>query len=259
MADQSEAFAFEIIRRVTGYEVDDVDDGSKAGMVDGAWTDDQARRHLVEVTRLMPSEMGELLGLLNRQDYKIPSELVRRRWSAHVEPTVDLRLLEAELDPMLARCEQLGLRHLAELSWRQLDGWPLGPYVQARDLDAWCRDAGTPGYIEVLPPGRGGGVGGMDVVPPWLSRQLVNNSLLVRKVEKLRRWDADQRHLFIGIHSHGVPFAVGYAFWDRDATPSVPPRLPDGLDAVWIAPAIRKPPLTWLPGRGWERQYVLDG
>lgn len=259
MVDRSEAFAFEIIRRVLGHEVESIDDGSQPAMVDGGWTDHGGRRHLVEVTRLMPPDMGQLLGLLNGQDYKVAAEQVARRWSASVEPTVDLRSLEAELDSMLAHCEQVGLRHLADVPWRELDEWPLGRHVQAGDLDAWCRDERSPGYIEVLPPGRGGGASGMDVVPPWLSHQLVTDPLLVRKVEKLRRWEADQRHLFLGVHDYGVPFAVGYAFWNADATPDAPPTLPEGLDAVWMAPAISKPPLTWLPGRGWERQHVLDG
>lgn len=83
--------------------------------------------------------------------------------------------------------------------------------------------------------------------------------MLVKKVEKLRQWDADRRHLFIGANGYGVPFAVGYTFWNADAAPTVPPTFPDGLDAVCLAPAISKPPLTWLAGRGWERQFVLDG
>lgn len=259
MADQSEAFAFEIIRRVTGHDVRHIDDGSRARMVDGAWTDEGGRRHVVEVTRLMPPHMGQLLSLLNGRDYKLPAELVSRRWSASVEPTVDLRTLDSELDLMLTHCERVGLRHLADLPWRELEKWPLGKHVQAGDLDAWCRDAPSPGYIEVLPPGRGGGAGGMEVVPPWLSRQLETDPLLVEKVEKLRQWDADQRHLFIGVHRYGVPFAVGYAFWNADAIPTTSPTLPDGLDGVWMAPAVNKPPLTWLRGRGWERQYVLEG
>jgi hypothetical protein len=228
-------------------------------MVDGAWTDEHGCRHVVEVTRLMPPNMGQLLGLLEGKDFRVAAELVSLRWSASVEPTVDLRTLASELDPILAQREQLGLRHLADLPWRELENWPLGRHVQAGDLDAWSGDAKSPGYIELLPPGRGGGAGGMDVVPPWLSRLLATDPLLGRKVCKLREWDADQRHLFVGVHAYGVPFAVGDAFWNADAVPSVPPTLPHGLDAVWMAPAISKPPLTWLPGRGWERQYVLDG
>lgn len=76
----------------------------------------------------------------------------------------------------LAHCEQVGLRHPADLPWRELEQWPLGRHVQTGDLDAWCRDTPSPVYIEVLPPGRGGGAGGMDVVPPWLSRQLATST-----------------------------------------------------------------------------------
>ena len=257
--DTGEQFAFEIIRRVTGYSVALCDDGTAPRMVDGTWTDQGGATHLVEVTRLMDPDLARLIAAMEARDDKLAVPRLAGQWGVSLDAPLRLDVIDQHIEDMLLHCEAHGLTRLSQVDWLTLDGWPLGRFVQSRDLDAWRVKGNNNGWAWIFPPGTGGFRATMDsTLIPWLEEALTSQQL-ERKVAKLNLWPGDHRHLFVGLGLYGVPFEVLDPFWDPDDVPTVAPALPEGLDGLWLCPQLRHAPLTWLPGRGWERQPgVLD-
>lgn len=255
--DASERFAFELLRRVTGHEVLPTDDGSAPRQVDGVFHDGDGMVHAVEVTRLLDPDAGQLMGELDRRGMRLSTDTLEWVWDVRVEPSVSLDALETQLEPMLRECEEMGLVRLDETGWRFLRGWPLGRAVIDGELDAFgMPNVENEGYVWLLPHGSGGASPGMRVVPGWLSDALAGP--LVRKVSKLADWDADFRHLVVGLHSSAVPFGVICAFVEDDAVPEDAPAVPDVLDAVWLVSEWSTPPLSWTREHGWRRHDVHE-
>jgi hypothetical protein len=86
----------------------------------------------------------------------------------------------------------------------------------------------------------------------------------VDNLDKLRRAEADERHLFIWVgHRHAT-----LGTWKfEEHLPTLPLNIPEGVDAVWIAPTWHGDELSvitdrvWCfrPGEGWSfEQRSLD-
>jgi len=83
--------------------------------------------------------------------------------------------------------------------------------------------------------GRGGGV---DRTFSGLSAALIElfaDANIVKHVQKLRRSDADERHLFLAVHSQALPYPVADALMFGETTPADRPLLPDGITHIWLA------------------------
>jgi len=82
------------------------------------------------------------------------------------------------------------------------------------------------------------------VLADWLTEWAAQPSE-VRNLDKLRRSNAEQRHLFIILPGFTTaPFEVTDLLWRAGApTPTIPPRLPDGITHVWAMS-------TWTTGDG---------
>ena len=255
--DESERFAFDVIRRVTGFEVTHTDDGAQPRQVDGEWEDDNGTRHAVEVTRHIDQDFAWMMGDLETRGFKLSVQGLRWAWDVRITPAVSRKELEAELGGMLRYCEANNLERLDDVRWQVLDQWPLGRHIERGDLDAFALPSiQHDGQVSVLPHGDGGFAAGMNVVPQWLEQAV--QGPLERKAAKLSAWHADQRHLFVFLSSSAVPFAVVYAMTEHEAIPARDPELPPTLDAVWLASEYANPPMSWHRSTGWERHDVLD-
>lgn len=261
-ANESERFAFEVVRRVTGHTVSLIDDGTAPRMVDGGWTDSSGRRHVIEVTNLIASNTAELLSQLRSLNYRVPAKPLEARWVARVAaPVKPARLDPNELGALLFDCENRGIVRASHIPDWELDGFgQVGRWVRSGALEA-IRYVGerNPGWVSLWPQGDGGGLPGMSAVTEWLTGVLPTHRHLSGKIAKLRDWEADIRHLYVGMFQSGASFAVLSALTDPHAEPDEPARLPAGLDGLWLQPAWGDAMLIWLPGEGWLRHDLTSG
>lgn len=80
---------------------------------------------------------------------------------------------------------------------------------------------------------------------------------LAERVRKLRRHEADERHLFIPIHERALPYVIfgGLAFGER--VPEEPPPIPPGISHLWLAPNFSQRVLVGTT-LGWEQHHPYD-
>ncbi len=255
--DNSEQFAFEIIRRVTGAQIELYDTAGRQGAVDGIGTYADGRQLAIEVTRVGDQSRMHVEGQLSRDGFEWPNPGAWS-WSVTITDPADIEPLRARYVALIATCEARGIvrpdwqHHAvsAELEWLskssvEMFGHPDLP------TDEKCR------AVSVMTKGVGGGVdeelSGLLVA---LS-DLFDGDHLRRKFSKLARHQADERHLFLGIDIDGVPFSVldGLAF--GSSLPPDPPPLPDPITHLWIAPRPGRRVLYWSPA-GWTQHHPYD-
>lgn len=214
-----------------------------------------SRTTALEVTQQVNSEQ-------RRQQEYIDSKLASLRsyqhdWSVRVRGEARLEGLPDHLPEMLAKLDELNIHSLCTGG-----GHSLPPFmVRLRELavkSIGCRQMTTgPGCINVH----------ADSESVSTSHELVvsiANGSLRRKADKLRRAEADERHLWIWID--GEEFSSSAAL--RKATFIPPSTLPDmtpggvgeGIDVVWIAGSWTegsdgspKTPIFRCDGTGWEQ------
>jgi hypothetical protein len=258
---EEERTAFGIIRRVTGTPVHQRDDNTQPGMVDGWWPLPDGRRAVVEVRLLVDPAAAEVSSRFGEHDHRLSVDGLEHHWEVHVGPEVRVDELRRDLPTLLLWFEQ---RHPSldgfEELWRSQVQLPvLGRYVEAGQLDAYRHtDLPSPGYVNLLPPAIGGAAGDGETVAVWLS-ELLRSDRLAKHLAKLAAADAEERHLWLGVHMSGAPFAPFYALTDGTVVPQTDPVVPAHLDAVWLFPQFSAPVLVWRRGKGWSRHPWADG
>jgi hypothetical protein len=114
--------------------------------------------------------------------------------------------------------------------------------------------------VAMVTPGPKGGAVDEDLV--GLNEALADaiaGSHLARKVNKLLAHQpaVEERHLFIIVHETGLPFSLSYGLMSGHRLPADPPRLPDGITHVWLAPQYGDRVLLGT-AKGWTQHYPYD-
>lgn len=92
-----------------------------------------------------------------------------------------------------------------------------------------------------------------DAIAEWLGPWI--RARRARKIGKLRRSGANERHLFVVLPGDAdAPFAVTDLLLRRDGPlPTIPPDLPDGMTHVWVVSTWDSGHgMRWSPEDGWE-------
>lgn len=183
------------------------------------------------------------------------TEDLRTTWWVTVTPRAKREDLRTTLIRALARLEERGDHVLVNRGVVQPPSFPETLELESMGLtelhcDPTPRDG--PGRIYGLPEGIGGPVAmDWDGCAAWL-QEFLGSDLCLRKSEKVRRANAPQGHLYVGVTGN-VPWSVQQALDDRVIeVPLPPPALPAGLSHLWLDNAeFPSRVIAWWPDRGW--------
>lgn len=111
----------------------------------------------------------------------------------------------------------------------------------------------------VVPSSRGGvsddSLSGFGAAPSAAFRE---STKIEPHFEKVASADADERHLFIPLHDSALPFGIGAVLMFGETPPSQPPRVPDHITHLWLAPAFSRRVLLWSRVGGWRNVFPYD-
>lgn len=254
--DNVELFAFAVVSRFLGVDVQPHDDGSLPGMVDGRFSSSRGSG-VVEVTTFGNPKAFELESHLARRfphDYTIPE--LNRAWHVTVPIGVDPSELPDRLPEVLKRCEEAGIEAYYRLD--QVPEW-LQWFDERGIRLTGARGSKCPGAVDVLPDLSGGGAVPHDAsaLERCIADEVLRDHVVVRHIEKLTGVPEVERHLFIRVDTTSVPFAaVDIMCFRTELVPANDPPIDRGIDGLWLA-ARWGSPLVWLRSSGWARANVL--
>jgi hypothetical protein len=224
--------------------------------VDAMLTLTDGRKAAFEVTNLGNQSALEIARLLANDKHKWEAA-GQWYWEIEVASESDRRRLRKCYKKIIRICEGAGVASPEHLNWSadtadpdvlwliqsrsSMFGYPAIP----------VKNMQNPG-VTVLPVSDGG------VVDSSLSRfaeelaAAFETQHISEHFEKLRDADADERHLFIPLHESALPFSSFTVLQFEDALPAQPPRIPDYITHLWLAPASSKRVLIWEEGDGWR-------
>lgn len=257
-SDDSEKYAFEVIRRAVGLVVTPYDDGSKPRMVDGVFDRDDGTSGAVEVVRIASPEVMQAEKLMFGDEWRVDG--ATGGWWVNVDGArVRLDTLRAYLPALVLESESEGVAspHLCtalqgsdELQW-------------VVDNNVWIRNVGEtnrPGVVYVAPHPEGGAVDTeLAGLVPWLDNTLRSDSTAVSHVDKLLASGRDELHLFLGVHASSLPASLQVALGWEEVVPQLELTPPEGIFAVWLKPQYGPHLLWWTASEGWSIADVSDG
>ena len=189
-----ERFAYAVINRILGVEVQHHDTGAKPAMVDGHFSLADGRTGAVEVTTVSAGKALEIEAVVPKWKLDIPG----LQWAWHINVGSGVRRAAAcrHLELLIPRCEQQGVRHIENMI----------PLPDLLDSYTWCIDSdieafGTPetsfpGRIYMAPGTSSGGAvpDGLDGFPAWLIAQLATDRF-AGDLAKLKQSGRQEQHL----------------------------------------------------------------
>ncbi|WP_460662316.1 hypothetical protein [Kribbella swartbergensis] len=212
------------------------------------------RQAAFEVTTLAdPSDM-QLDSLLARDNYSwaLPGEWW---WSFANGDVRDLPRLRACFERVVLTCERYWVMRPTDLPRlvRQGDAdlewlWREASVTMTGHPDVPVLDGEQVRHASITPRGGGGSV---DEALIGLATELnepFRTSPVRERFNKLLRHQADERHLFLAVHEQSLPFAVFYGLAFGSELPPDPLPVPDGISALWLAPAYSSRLLLWRSG-----------
>lgn len=212
-----------------------------------------------EVVSARDETRTELETAAARRGFAKCNELTRL-WMVIVKPEAILKNIHPHMPSLLSQLECLGIDRIRGFDHRYApDGFrslaidldnlgiescfssrptlkhPPGFYLWPGILAAWVRDGDS---------------------ATEFCEQLLADSACEDVLDKLRRSNADERHavIILTFAQVGPHTAI-----DTGVLPSRPPRLPDGIDWLWII-ASKAPPVRavyWKPEAGWSQVAVV--
>lgn len=253
---QEKAACLLAVRVLEAAQAEAWDIDGRQGVVDAVLTRQDGRKAAFEVTNLAAEGALELAMLLAKDKHKWPLP-GNWWWTIEVGSVADLRRLKQCYENIILICEQAGepypyqtasepsahpdLQWLVYESSSVMTGYP---NQLARNLKA-------PGAMVV--PVAGGGVidESLSGVADALSNAFTSPHI-ESHFQKLARADADERHLFIPLHSSALQFSVSSELVFEDTLPPDPPPLPDSVTHLWLAPEGSPRVLLWSRDAGWR-------
>lgn len=112
--------------------------------------------------------------------------------------------------------------------------------------------------VYVMPEGGGGIIDENLVGLDHAVVDLLAAPAVARRVAKVSRADADERHLFVSLDSTGLPFPVAGVLTGRpERLPTTSTlTLPRRLTHLWLASRYLHVLLGWTAARGWQAHDV---
>lgn len=166
-------------------------------------------------------------------------------WHVSVLEATDVRALHAEVFGLISELNDAGKTTLLVGRPSRSTGslndrlWELGVRLLYRVRDE------DPGYVNLSPASEAGSTG-----PSALIEIAADHATRPDNATKLRNADADERHLWVWVTSdrgQQIAALVG------EFMPTQAPRVPDHIDAIWLATAFKTPTVwCWVRHTGWE-------
>jgi hypothetical protein len=240
--DELEQTACLIAESALGATATPYDVAGRQGAVEAFLDYPDGRRGAFEVTQLAADRGASLQldSLLKRDGYGWPLP-GKWWWTIKIRDPKDLLRLPSIYTKIILVCERVGVRrpqHLpsaesdADVRWLvlessvQMEGHPKVP----------ARDEHRTRRAMITQPGAGGFT---DETFSQLDEALsaaFDTALIQGHVAKLKRAEADERHLFLVVGIYDMAFSLFQALGFEDTLPAGAPALPDGLTHLWLAP-----------------------
>jgi hypothetical protein len=234
--------ACEVARRVLDVRVQEWDVDGRRNAVEAVLHYRDGTRAAFEVSKLAAPGAIQLESLLRSQDFVWPAP-GEWGWSVGLSDPRHLPRLRECFASVAVWCEANGVTRPQDL-WNR-HGVPADVWWVSQQEGITL--SGNPGgplqlangrRVVMVTPGPSGGM--VDEALTGLNDALAGafvDTHLARKVEKLNAHPGvEERHLYVIVHSTGLPFAISYGLSFGERLTEEPPPLPDGLTHVWLAP-----------------------
>jgi hypothetical protein len=240
--DEVEQTACLIAERALGAKATPYDVAGRQGAVEAFLDYPDGRRGAFEVTHLATDDGAsfQLQSLLGSEGYRWLSP-GKWWWTIQIGHPRDLPRLRKVFDKIVLLCESVGVREPRHLPSAETDDdvrWLVEessvqmrghPNRLATDEHRVPRSLITQPAVGGFPDGA---FNGLDDA---LSAAF-DTTNIQRHLTKLRRTQADERHLFLVVDVYDLPFTLFDALVFGDRLPAGAPALPHDLTHLWLAP-----------------------
>lgn len=243
--DRAERLACRVAERVTGATARAWDIEGRNGAVDAFLDYPDGRTGALEVTRVATDPTAlQLDNLLGQEGFEWPLPGAWW-WTVSIEDVRDLPRIRRCFEKVVLLCEAANVtgpnalfvddvdnpdedvRWLVEDSSVVLWGHPDVPAVEGSKIrKAMVTPAGDGGMVDDSLSGLNSAL-----------QAAFTADHLLRRVKKLCRTPADERHLFVIVHQSDLRFEVTSALMFGTAVPEGPAWRPTGISHLWLAPA----------------------
>jgi hypothetical protein len=181
-----ERFAEEVLRRVLGITVTDVDDNSSDGMVDALFVLPDGSDGALEVTTVGERSALESEALAAKVEWAVQG--AQWAWRVYVEPSVSMRELAEHLPDLVLTCERLRVPSPERVGE---DARDRPSFHGSRALTSSFTVSRTPAARErsIFSPGGGGAAfEHLDDLPSWLRSRLSESGLKLKNRKAASHW-----------------------------------------------------------------------
>lgn len=197
------------------------------------------RRIALEVTSEVDRDRRQLDSEVAKRDWSVPE--LDHNWMVKVRPGCRINDLARESGELVCRLERTG-RIRSSATDHDPDDPVQAALVRLGVVGLARLDEAEPGELLVNAVGRGGPTDTSEI------HELVSDHIAAN-AGKLRRADADERHLWIWV-DHGLAAAMQSVGGLPLRLPAVP-ALPEGVDVVWVAEDVERGAVWRLDRSGW--------
>ncbi len=251
-----EKYAFNVVGRVLGVEVEPFDIEGRQGAVDALLHYLDGRCAALEVSSIGPQDEARILNFLDSNGIRRDIVGLTQLWSVYLPKTFRPRDLPS-IDAALLECERSGFGSLSQglFDEKLRDLLILGVSADVITMPQPVADPRA--YVQVRGVGGGGGEG-IQPLPGELAEHLRAPGMR-ENIEKLAASGFAERHLFLMVRPSAFSFPV-YDELSSDGTlPAEPPQLPEGLSEVWLASERIEGGVVRATARGeWHRVAVEE-
>jgi hypothetical protein len=240
--DPEEQTACVIAERALGAKATANDVRPKQGAVEAFLDYPDGRRGAFEVTKLATDggDSLQLESLLARDGHGWPLP-GKWWWTIKVGHPRDLLRLPDIYAKIILKCESAAVREPRKLPPAEIDDDVRWLIEQSSVRMLGYRDVlATDGYrMRRAAIDRFSSWGGSDESYSQLDEELstaFNTTNIQRHMVKLRRMEADERHLFLILGVYDLPFTLFGSLASGEGLPTGAPALPEGLTHLWLAP-----------------------
>lgn len=248
-----EQFAFNVVGRVLGAEVEHYDRDGRQGVIDAVLHFPDGRQAALEVSSIGPQDEARITGALNAQHHRRDIPGLSRVWSVDVPS--DFRPRDLPLvDAALLRCERSGFGSLDDALWDDESRVLLTEGVSAFTVSVTGPTV-PKAYVHVHGPGGWEGRG-IEPLPDELAAHL-DAPEMQDNLAKLAASGIEERHLFLMVRPSALSFPVYDSLSFGGPLPTRPPQLPAVLTEVWLASELIAGGIICATANGeWRREPI---
>ncbi|MEO6998680.1 MAG: hypothetical protein ABI112_11400 [Terracoccus sp.] len=257
----NELEAARLLERITGGVVFLADHGGRQGIHDLDLRLPDGTLAAVEVTSYARPGHAETAGILAKQEWQWPA-VGDRTWSIRVDPAVNLGAFKARYPAIIAAMDQANVAHPEHLplttQFEHPDvRWLLHECPMSVTVTAVKTATGEPPRVWVHPGIDSGWVGAHDIQTlPAAVTALLQQTTVAKRIPKLTRAHADEKHLFVHIGIGGLPWPPWYALSTScQELPIDEPEVPDEVSKLWLTTG-NSTVVGWSRTTGWSTHFV---